>query len=217
MAKNTTTNATATLDQILAELRAQQEATAKKVNKALANAAKQGIIDVDTVETLAQRSATLDSIIASDEEAVARRREFMKDKAWVGVQKAGSIYRKASESQPTDMTIETADGPIKVTKVLTSAVELRVRVTSIEDGILPEDCNGYLTMRLIESRVYMNGNAVVKRTHSNFDPEALAGFNTSLNVLMRKNVRRWVNPNSGEVRFYADAVGLGKAKTEDQQ
>lgn len=203
------------LDAILSELRKQQEAAAKKVNDALAKAAKQGVIEPDTLEILAQRSSAIDAIIASDEEAVARRREFMRGKAWVSAQKAGSIYRKASISNPEDMTIETADGPVKIHTISTSAVELRVRVTSIEDGILPEDCDGYLTLRLIESRIYQDAKKnVVKRTHSNFNPEALAGYNTSLNILMRKNVRRWTNPNTGEVRFYADAVGLGKNVTE---
>jgi len=209
---SSTTNA---LDAILEALRKQQEAAAKQVNLALAKAAKQGIIEADTLEVLARRSSAIDAIIASDEEAVARRREFMRDKAWVSAQKAGSIYRKATITNPDDMTIETADGPVKVHTISTSAVELRVRVTSIEDGILPEDCNGYLTLRLIESRVYQDAKKnVIKRTHSNFNPEALAGYNTSLNVLMRKNVRRWANPNTGEVRFYADAVGLGKNVAE---
>ena len=211
--QNSTT--TIALDAILETLRKQQEAAAKQVNQALARAAKQGILEADTLEVLAQRSSAIDAIIASDEEAVARRREFMKDKAWVSVTKAGSIYRKASVSNPEDMTIETADGPVKIHTISTSAVELRVKVTSIEDGILPEDCNGYLTLRLIESRIYQDAKKnVVKRTHSNFSPDALAGYNTSLNVLMRKNVRRWINPNTGEVRFYADAVGLGKNVTE---
>lgn len=211
---NQNSSTTIALDAILSELRKQQEAAAKQVSQALARAAKQGVIEPDTLEILAQRSMAIDAIIASDEEAVARRREFMKDKAWVSVQKAGSIYRKASVSSPEDMTIETADGPVKVHTISTSAVEFRVRVTSIEDGILPEDCN-YLTLRLIESRIYQDAKKnVVKRTHSNFNPEALAGYNTSLNILMRKNVRRWVNPNTGEVRFYADAVGLGKNVTE---
>ena len=215
MANQNSSTTTIALDAILETLRKQQEAAAKQVNQALAKAAKQGVIEADTLEILAQRSSAIDAIIASDEEAVARRREFMKDKAWVSVQKAGSIYRKASVSNPEDMTIETADGPVKVHTISTSAVELRVRVTSIEDGILPEDCNGYLTLRLIESRIYQDAKKnVIKRTHSNFNPDALAGYNTSLNVLMRKNVRRWVNPNTGEVRFYADAVGLGKNVTE---
>ena len=212
---NQNNSTTIALDAILETLRKQQEAAAKQVNQALARAAKQGVLEADTLEVLAQRSSAIDAIIASDEEAVARRREFMKDKAWVSVQKAGSIYRKASVSNPDDMTIETADGQVKVHTISTSAVELRVRVTSIEDGILPEDCNGYLTLRLIESRIYQDAKKnVIKRTHSNFSPDALAGYNTSLNVLMRKNVRRWVNPNTGEVRFYADAVGLGKNVTE---
>ena len=210
MATSNTTVINNSLDAILADLKASQDRIQAKLDKAMANALKTGIVGEDIADKLAERGKIIDAIIASDEESSARRREFMKDKVWMTVRKAGSIYRKASESNPESMVVETADGPVKVTKILTSAVEFRVQVTQVEDGVLPEDCNGYLTLRLIESRVYMAGSKAVKRTHSNYNPEALSGFNTSLSILARNNIRRWVNPNTGEVRFYADAVGCSR-------